>query len=453
MAPPIVAIAVAGVGLLFEPSALALLAGFVAGTLLALMLGFWSRRRLRHLATSADRGRHGEVANQPPAAATDEIDAAAFETWRLAADFVDVQQRSRESIARLSFLIDTIQDGLMQVDANGKVLFANVTAGTMFGGRNPTGSSLIRVTRDHELDQALRRCLRSGNDERLSIDTLNDHRHIAVEITRLAADPAEALVVLRDTTDVHRLQNLRRDFVANVSHELRTPLSTIKILTETLMELRERDEEAVGFLTRIDNEVDAMTALVRDLLDLARLESRHGGLAAEPVDGGRLVRDVCERMSSLAARQGVTLRPSLPERPIAVLGDERRLHQALLNLVRNAVDHSPPGSAVVVSLEDTGEWAAFEVRDSGTGIATEDLPRIWERFYKTDRARTGEGTGLGLAIVKHIVQAHGGTVDATSTLGQGSTFGFRIPKVDNALRHAEPASFASSALNGGVRKQ
>jgi two-component system phosphate regulon sensor histidine kinase PhoR len=224
------------------------------------------------------------------------------------------------------------------------------------------------------------------------------------------------------------LQNLRRDFVSNVSHELRTPLSTIKILTETLLDIREDDDEANQFLSKIDQEVDSMTALVRDLLDLTRLETTSSRLVLREFDAGSLVHDIRDRMRPLAARHDVELVTSVEDDLEALVGDERRLHQALINLVTNAVVHTAAGGTVTIGAARDVSGVRFFVVDTGVGIPEDDLPRVWERFFKTDKARTGPGTGLGLAIVKHIVQAHSGTVSAASEVGKGSEFWFVIPR-------------------------
>ncbi|HYI14789.1 MAG TPA: ATP-binding protein, partial [Thermomicrobiales bacterium] len=343
---------------------------------------------------------------------------------------VNAERRRRDGILLLTQqtqVLDRMNDGLMRVTNDGKVTYANVAAGSLFGGRNPTGRTFMSATRDHELNSAVRRCLETGEEQQHTLEIPGEGLLVNAVVVRLSETPVEALVMLRDITEVNRLQNLRRDFVSNVSHELRTPLSTIKILTETLLDIRDDDDEAATFLRKIDNEVDSMTALVRDLLDLTRLETVGGTLVLRQIDVALLVLDVRDRMRPLAERHDVTLLTDVEDDPGPLVGDDRRLHQALINLVTNAVVHTPAGGTVTIGARGVDGGVRFFVLDNGVGIPPEDLPRIWERFFKSDKARTGPGTGLGLAIVKHIVQAHSGTVSATSEVGKGSEFWFVIP--------------------------
>ncbi len=405
------------------------------------------------------------------------------------------QQALLGQLAQQALVLDRMNDGLLRVDRNAVVTYANVAAGTLFGGRNPVGRSVLTVTRDHELGAAVQRCLLTMQEQQHTFDLPGENRLISATIAPLTTRTREVLVLFHDITEVSRLQSLRRDFVANVSHELRTPLSTIKVLTETLIMSNEPDPdgpnttppaaiseasraETLDFLHKIDLEVDAMTALVRDLLEITRLESTGGRVALRDIDALAMARDVADRMRPMATRQDVRIAmepddepdpvpsaatgidedtldvPPLPLLPppaarADLVGDERRLHQALLNLVSNAVAHTPAGGLVIIRVVMTPQEVTFEVEDTGSGIPARDLPRVWERFYKTDRARTGPGTGLGLAIVKHVVQAHGGSVAATSVVGEGSTFSFTIPR-GQITTSGSTSRQAPSTINDGL---
>jgi two-component system phosphate regulon sensor histidine kinase PhoR len=240
------------------------------------------------------------------------------------------------------------------------------------------------------------------------------------------------LLAAQDLTTVRRLETVRRDFVANVSHELRTPIASLKAMAEAL-EGGALDEPAAArdFVSRMHREIDELAQLVEELLGLARIE---GGadLRLERVGGDELVEPVLSRLRPLADRAGVSLeldgRAATP-----VLADRERIGQVLSNLVHNAVKFTPRGGHVSVGTEDGADLVRFVVRDTGIGIAREDLDRIFERFFKAERSRATGGTGLGLAIAKHVVQAHGGSITAESAgPGRGSTFSFTLPRADRA---------------------
>lgn len=402
--------------------------GLVTGGLVASAVAVAASRRVGTIARMLVPD---AVEERQRAGGVDDFDEV-NEARKAVAQFVAARLRQREAdsslLAQQAAVLDRMTDGLMRVARDGTVTWANVAAGTLFSGRDPVGRSFIGATRDYELNQALRACFETGEDQQHTLDIPGDGHLVNAVITWIDADPPEALVTLRDITEVSRLQNLRRDFVANVSHELRTPLATIKILTETLIDVRESDEEAKRFLEKIDAEVDSMTALVRDLLDLTRVESASGRLALRAVESRALVQDVQERMRPLAARHRIRLSTHVDGEPVTLAADERRLHQALINLATNAIAHTPEGGTVSIATQARGDIVDFRVEDTGSGIPPNDLPRVWERFFKTDRARTGPGTGLGLAIVKHIALAHGGSVSVTSTPGEGSTFVVSIPR-------------------------
>jgi two-component system, OmpR family, phosphate regulon sensor histidine kinase PhoR len=406
--------------------------GIVAGVVLACVVaGLLARRIYQRLRVMQRWARFADTTahHVPPSTVLrDEVDETVSDIEHMLTSVRRQMQSLVMQLQQQTLVLDRMNDGLMRVVADGRVSYGNVAAGTLFGGRNPVGRSFIGVTRDHELNQALRRCLDTGEEQHHTFEIPGEGRILDAVIVRIGEHPAEALVMARDITEVNRLQHLRRDFVSNVSHELRTPLATIKILTETLLEIRGEDEEAARFLQKIDAEVDSMTALVRDLLDLTRLETLGGRLALRLIDVEVLVTDVCDRMRPLAESHDIHLRAELADDIGSAVLDERRMHQALINLVTNAVAHTPPGGEVTISARGTAASVTFVVRDTGRGITEDDLPRIWERFFKTDRARTGPGTGLGLAIVKHIVQAHLGSVSAESKVGSGSVFYIDIPR-------------------------
>ena len=236
------------------------------------------------------------------------------------------------------------------------------------------------------------------------------------------------LVMLQDLTQIRRLEIVRRDFVSNISHELRTPLASLKALVDTLRDGALDDRPAAEhFLDSIETEVDALTQMVQELLELARIESGQVPVRLRPAALADLINPPVERLSSQAERAGVNLTVSLaPDLPM-VLADPERVQQVITNLVHNAIKFTPEKGSITITAETATREVIVEVSDTGVGIAPKDLPRVFERFFKADRARSAGGTGLGLAIARHIVQAHGGRIWAKSIEGEGSTFFFSLP--------------------------
>ena len=226
---------------------------------------------------------------------------------------------------------------------------------------------------------------------------------------------------------IRRLESVRRDFVSNVSHELRTPLASLKALTETLQEGALEDPPAARrFLLRMDDEIDNLTQLVHELLELSRIESGKVPLEQRATRPDELLGLVAERMQIQAARVGLALRVECPADLPLVSADMTRMEQVLVNLVHNAIKFTPKGE-IFLSAYRENRSVVFFVRDTGVGISSEDLPRIFERFFKADRSRSGGGTGLGLSIARHVVEAHGGRMWVDSQPGQGSVFSFCLP--------------------------
>jgi two-component system phosphate regulon sensor histidine kinase PhoR len=221
---------------------------------------------------------------------------------------------------------------------------------------------------------------------------------------------------------------MRRELVGNISHELRTPLTTIKAIVEALEDGAVNDQEVVGrFLTSINNEVERMTQIVAELTELSRIETGKAEFNLEATDLNLMVKETVAQLSPNAERQGVAITTDLSDNLPRVTADRERIRQVVTNLLHNAIKFSPQGGRVVIATRQQRDDVAVSIADNGIGIAKEDLPHVFERFYKADKSRSGGGTGLGLAIAKHIVQAHGGDVSVQSVEGEGSTFGFTLP--------------------------
>jgi two-component system phosphate regulon sensor histidine kinase PhoR len=289
------------------------------------------------------------------------------------------------------------------------------------------GRTVAEVLRQHQLVEAWQRSRASGEaqEESVELPARRQFLHLVV-----LPDPQTggSLLLVQDLTRVRRLETVRRDFISNVSHELRTPLASLKALTETLRDGALADLQAAPrFLGRIETEVDALTQMAQELLELTRIESGQVPLELTEVDAAKLLHSAAERMRAQAERAGLTLTVEAAANLPKVRAEAARLEQVLVNLIHNALKFTGPGGSVTLSAESDGQFVRFSVKDTGAGIPEDDLPRIFERFYKSDRARSSGGTGLGLSIARHIVEAHGGKIWAESVEGRGSTFFFTIP--------------------------
>lgn len=350
---------------------------------------------------------------------------------------------------RLEATLANLSDGVIVTDRSGGMVRMNAAAMRLLGLASvpALGQPFVQVSRDHELAALLGEVLSAKDgDPRLAVVEHGRSRRVMEASAQWVAGPREALglVVLRDVTELRRLERVRREFVANVSHELRTPLASIKALVETLEAGAVDDPEVSGdFLHRIVGEVDRLAVLVDELLDLARLQSGRISLKAEAIDPRDLLGRASERLRPQTERARLRLEIDVPTDLPAVRADRARIEQVVLNLLHNAIKFTPPGGMVTIGAARQNGTLEVSVRDTGVGVPEEELPRLFERFYKADKARRSEGTGLGLAIAKHIVQAHGGTIWAESRLGSGSTFRFTLPL-------ANVGTDASSAVPGAT---
>jgi two-component system phosphate regulon sensor histidine kinase PhoR len=242
-----------------------------------------------------------------------------------------------------------------------------------------------------------------------------------------------AILLFQDLTEIRTLQTMRKEFIGNISHELRTPLASIKAIAETLQDGAIGDKKlAAGFLTKVDNEVERMSQIVTELTELSRIETGEAKLKLETVNLNLLIEDVVAHLFPQAERKNLALVAELSPVLAAVQADKDRIRQVIVNIVHNAIKFTQPGGKVVISTRLDADSAITEISDTGIGITKEDLPHIFERFFKVDRSRSSSGTGLGLAIAKHTVQAHGGEIRVQSEVGHGSTFSFNIPLKSNS---------------------
>ncbi len=329
--------------------------------------------------------------------------------------------------ARLAAILDRITDGVLIVDSSGIIQITNAAAEKLFG-EGLIGRSVITALRHYQLVETWRKAQQTGETQSESVELPASRKFL--QITALPdSETGSILLMVQDLTRLRRLETVRRDFISNVSHELRTPLASLKALTETLNGGALDDPPAARrFLARMQIEVDALTQMAGELLELSRIESGQVPLKIEPVSPARLLLSAADRMKAQAERAGLDLQAEPSADLPSIPADASRLEQVLVNLIHNAIKFTPPGGKIRLFARPDGKYVRFEVTDTGVGIDPDDLPRIFERFYKADRARTkGGGTGLGLSIARHIVEAHGGKIWAESEPEKGSTFYFTIP--------------------------
>ena len=328
---------------------------------------------------------------------------------------------------RLATVLDQMTDGVLIADATGLIQFANPAAGRLFQFSNPLQHSIAEVVRNHQLVEAWRRGQQTRQIQSESVGVPTRHQYLQL-IVIPDQHTSGSLLLAQDLTRIRRLETVRRDFVSNLSHELRTPLASLKALAETLQEGALDDPPAARrFVDQIQIEVDALTQMANELLELSKIESGRFTLDRSPVAASHLLRSVAQRMQVQVERANIILRVECAEDLPKIQVDAQRLEQVLINLIHNAVKFTRPGGEVVLCAEAAPGEIRFSVRDTGVGIPPDEVSRIFERFYRVDKSRTGRGTGLGLSIAKHIVEAHRGKIWAESIEGRGSTFFFSIP--------------------------
>jgi len=332
-----------------------------------------------------------------------------------------------EERARLATVLEQMTDGVLIADSQGIIQFANPAAGKLFQTSNPIHRSLTEVIRNHQLVEAWRRSQQTRELQSETVEVPTRHQFLQLVVIP-DSHSTGSLLLVQDLTRVRRLETVRRDFISNLSHELRTPLASLNALAETLQDGALDDPPAARrFVDQIQIEVDALTQMVTELLELSRIESGRLALDLKPASAFDLLDSASRRMQVQAERAGLSLRVECAADLPKIKIDSQRLEQVLVNLIHNAVKFTRPGGEVVLGAESVIGEVRFAVRDTGIGIPAEDVTRIFERFYRVDKSRTGSGTGLGLSIAKHIVEAHNGKIWAESVEGRGSTFYFSIP--------------------------
>ena len=408
---------------LLEASAIGLLSGLVVALIGARSVS----QRLDKMVVFAQEMAAGHLAARLPESGTDEIAVLATALDKTARH-IEVNFRNLESSRQqLETLLNSMNDAVVAVSPQREVVWFNGAMKALAAGSIAVGTPLIRAVRDPELLRLVEDVLEQRKVGYVSLFSVSPGRTFGM--TAAPLPNGGVVCVLRDSTEVARVERTRRDFIANVSHELRTPLTSLLGYTETLLD-ESLDLKTREFLDIIRRNAQRMSRLTEDLLTLARVESGEDPLEPASVAAQELLRDAQISFNEVARNKGIAIEiEHSPE--VQVVADRDAIHQVFANLIDNALKYAPGNKSLVLGATETKAGSVeFYVKDSGPGISSEHLTRLFERFYRVDKARSREagGTGLGLAIVKHIVLNHGGEAGVTSELGHGSTFWFRLPK-------------------------
>lgn len=357
----------------------------------------------------------------------EKINALKKEIKQIEGEFTKVNNNLGTANERLNTILDTIESAVIFLNQERQVTALNKMAERLF--RINPGTALeknfIVLARDYEMDTIVQKCIFTNHEQKGMIQSSDNKQSLELTATPLNSG---ALVLVQDVTNIRKLEKIRQDFVVNISHELRTPIASCKAIVETLQNGASSDKKvAKDFLQRMHVEIDKLGQMVNELGELSRIESGELKLNLAPVAVNNVIIKVADRLKTQAERAHVSINldisPGLPN----AFADEDKIEQVLINFVHNAIKFTPQNGNITVSSAEQNNQLIVSVSDTGIGIPEDDLPHIFERFYKVDKARSGGGTGLGLSIAKHIVQAHGGDIHVRSKESKGSLFVFSIP--------------------------
>lgn len=423
---------------------------FILVVALGLLIAYWLTNRImrpiRVLTTASDNIAAGGFSQRIDVPSGDELGTLARSFEAMCRNLNAREQQLRENLDRQQTVLGGMIEGVLAVDSQQRVLFANQAAGKLFGfdPSSVVDQPLIKVVRSNALQKIVQRTIETKELSQGEVEWLGGAiRQLQVHATPLSRNQSAGVVlVLHDISELKRLEGMRQEFIANVSHELKTPLTSIKAYTETLLRGAMDDQEhARKFLARIEDQADRLNDLIFDMLSLARIESGRSTLEIAEVSVMDAVRHCLAEYESRAEQAQVTLSNQVPPTDLRLLADEEAVQQIIGNLVDNAIKYTPAGGVVAVGARLEGRLAVVTVADTGSGIAPQHHQRLFERFYRVDRARSRElgGTGLGLSIVKHLCQVMGGAVEVESEMNKGSVFSVRLPAIETCEKVVQPA--------------
>lgn len=416
--------------------ALGLLVLFLIAALICYRLALGLTRPLEQITKVAKRIKNMDYRARVKVGKQDEIGELG-NAINAMADSLQVQMtRIQQNENQLESVLDNMINGIVMIDRSGKIVLMNRRAEEVLGfsARELVGRHFAEAKQQYELSQMIQEGLKSKEHLREEITFyFPEERLLELNLVPIQPEGNEfsgVLLVLQDVSAIRRLERMRSEFVANVSHELKTPITAVKGFAETLLGGAVNDEEtARSFLQIIFDESDRLNRLIGDILELSKIESRRVPLVFSPVEVDTFIDKSIKLVQSEADRKHIELSMSI-EPGLYVEADEDRLRQIVMNLLSNGINYTPEGGKVSLNVEGIGDdYIRIQISDSGIGIPKKDLPRIFERFYRVDKARSRSsgGTGLGLSIVKHLVELHKGTISVNSAVGVGSTFIIELP--------------------------
>jgi two-component system, OmpR family, phosphate regulon sensor histidine kinase PhoR len=403
------------------------LTAFAIAIVIAALTSQYLGRRLKRIVGFAERVAAGDLTARIAFTSLDEIGQVAAALDKTARRVEESFDRLQTSQHELETLLNSMQDAVIAVAADGRVQWANRGMTNLLRRSPRLDAPVIDSVRDPDFLAAIQEASRDQLVTSTRSNTITPGR--TFDVTAAPMPGGGVVAVLRDLTETERMEKTRRDFIANVSHELRTPLTSIQGYTETLLDSGVTDNHVRDFLEIIRKNAARMSRLTEDLLTLARVESGEQRFDIQKVSSEELLQDAFESFREVARGYGVELVVENAAPEANVNADREAIHQIFSNLIENALKYAASGKKIILGARSSAGTAEFYVRDFGPGISSEHVPRLFERFYRVDKARSREsgGTGLGLAIAKHIMFAHGGTIRAESELNHGSSFLFVLP--------------------------
>ncbi|MFC2006062.1 ATP-binding protein [Chloroflexota bacterium] len=414
---------------------LSIVIAIVIATILVIVVAWliarMTTRPIKELTSGAQRIASGEFGYRIIVGTKDESGQLANAFNKMSLHLKRRVETISEDRTKLMSILDNMADGVILTDIEGNIVLINKAAQELFriSDENTEVKPLIEVIREHELNDILKSCLETGQEQIIQFDSgISDKYLRAIAILVDQERQGGALILIQDLTELKSLQTMRRELVGNLSHEFRTPLAGIKAMVETLQGSAINDQKATSdFLDRIESEVDRLTQLVAELTEISRIETGKGELKLEQLNINLLVDDIIAQLKPQAERRNLSFNKKLASDLPLIQADGERIRHVMVNLIHNAIKFNRNGGSIIIGAEMLEDSVLVEISDTGIGITGKELPRIFERFYKTDKSRAGEGSGMGLAIAKHIVEAHGGEIKVRSEEGKGSTFSFLLP--------------------------